>query len=162
MLFWIYFCLLNLVFVLQWISLHFFIVIASVLFDFPSNSEWNRPFHRSAFDYSPVDSDGLCNYWRDVPWKNIFNLGASAVRILAWVRCRFWQIACKRRYAYTKISIQYWFLYVKIIWICQCIRLFSCIVLVCLLLSFIVLSWSLPRCAALFFVYTEADFVAQP
>ena len=48
--------------------------------------------------------------------------------------CRPSQIACavttmnvlarKRHYAYTKIHVRYWFLYVKIIWIYQFVRLF--------------------------------------
>ena len=32
--------------------------------------------------------------------------------------------ACKQRYAYTEIRTQYWFLCVKIIWICECALLF--------------------------------------
>ena len=32
-----------------------------------------------AFNYSPVDWDGLFNYRRDVPWKSILNLDASFV-----------------------------------------------------------------------------------
>ena len=43
-----YFCLLTLVFDLQWHSLNYFIVIVSVSFDFPSNSEWNTSFHHHA------------------------------------------------------------------------------------------------------------------
>ena len=77
LLFWIYLCIVTLLFVLQWPSFHCFIVIASVSFDFLSNSEWNTPFHRSAFDFCPVDWDGLCNYLRDAPWKSILNLDTS-------------------------------------------------------------------------------------
>ena len=36
------------------------------------------PFHPIAYDYSRADWDGLCDHLRDVPWENIFKLGASA------------------------------------------------------------------------------------
>ena len=35
-------------------------------------------FHRIAYDYSCVDWDGLFDQLRDVPWVDIFKLGASA------------------------------------------------------------------------------------
>ena len=62
--------------------------------------------------------------------------------------------ARKRRYTCVKIRARHWFFYVKIIWICQWVLPFFlpffCPVLGCLLLSFIVLSCLLPRCAALY------------
>ena len=35
-------------------------------------------FHRTAYDYSCADWDGLHDHLRDVPWENIFKLSASA------------------------------------------------------------------------------------
>ena len=81
LLFWIYFYLLMLVFVLQWLSLYLEIVIM-LLSQFPLTSHqtqnWDAPFHRIAYDYSCAGWDGLCDHWRDVPWEVIFKLGASA------------------------------------------------------------------------------------
>ena len=51
-------------------------VVVSVSIDFPSNSQQDAPFHHIAHDYA--DWDGLCGLLRDVPWENIFKLGASA------------------------------------------------------------------------------------
>ena len=45
--------------------------------DFPSNSQRDAPFHRMAYDYS-ADSNGRCDNLRDIPWEDIFKLGASA------------------------------------------------------------------------------------
>ena len=42
-------------------------VIASVSIGFPSNSQWDVPFHHIAYDYSCVDWDGLHDHLRDVP-----------------------------------------------------------------------------------------------
>ena len=36
------------------------------------------PFHHIAYDYSRTDWDGVCDHLRDVPWEDIFKLGASA------------------------------------------------------------------------------------
>ena len=67
--------------------------------------------------------------------------------------------ARKRHYKWTKIRAWYWFLCVKIIWIYQCVLLFFFgYVLGCLLLSFIVLSSLLPRCAALIFCFNISRF----
>ena len=52
--------------------------VVSVSINFPSNSQQDAPVHRVAFDYSCADWDGLCDHLRDVPWEDIFNLGASA------------------------------------------------------------------------------------
>ena len=79
--FWIYLFLLKSVFVLQWLSLHWKILII-LLFQFALtfsiNSKWDAPFHGIACDYSPADWGGLCDHLRNVPWENIFKLGASA------------------------------------------------------------------------------------
>ena len=53
-------------------------VVVSVLIDFPSNSYRDALFHCIAYNYSRADSDSLCDHLRDVPWKNIFKVGASA------------------------------------------------------------------------------------
>ena len=57
-------------------------VVVSVSIDFPTNSQHiannNAPFHRIAYDYSRADWDGLRGHLRDVPWEDIFKLGASA------------------------------------------------------------------------------------
>ena len=53
-------------------------IVVSVSIDFPSNSQWDAPFHRIADDYSRADWGGLRDYLRDVPWEDIVKLGASA------------------------------------------------------------------------------------
>ena len=73
--FWIYLFLLTLVFVLQWLSLRWEILI--MLFQFPLTSQLihNRMYHHHiAYDYSCTDWDGLCDHLRDVPWEDIFKI----------------------------------------------------------------------------------------
>ena len=41
--------------------------VVSVSIDFPSNSQWDAPFNRIAYDYSHADWDGLHDLLRDVP-----------------------------------------------------------------------------------------------
>ena len=53
-------------------------VVVLVSIDFPTNSQQDAPFHCIAYDYSCADWDGLCIHLRDVPWEDIFKLGASA------------------------------------------------------------------------------------
>ena len=53
-------------------------VVVSVSIDFPSYSQQNASFHSIAYDYSRANWDGLCDHLRDVPWEDIFKLGASA------------------------------------------------------------------------------------
>ena len=53
-------------------------VVVSVPFDFPSNSQWNAPFHGIAYGYSHSDWDDLHDHLEDVPWEDIFRLSASA------------------------------------------------------------------------------------
>ena len=53
-------------------------IAVSVSIDFPSNSQRDAPFHHIAYDYSCADWGGLCDHLRDVPWEDIFQLGASA------------------------------------------------------------------------------------
>ena len=53
-------------------------VAVSVPIDFPSNSQRDAPFHCIDYDYSRADWDDLRDHLRDVPWEDIFKLGASA------------------------------------------------------------------------------------
>ena len=63
-------------------------VVVSVSIDFPTNSQQDAPFHRIAYDYSCADWDGLRDHLRDVPWEDIFKLGASAAasEFCEWVQ----------------------------------------------------------------------------
>ena len=63
-------------------------VAVSVSIDFPTNSQQDAPFHRIAYDYSRADWDGLRDHLRDVPWEDIFKLGASAAasEFCQWVQ----------------------------------------------------------------------------
>ena len=63
-------------------------VVVSVSIDFPSNSKRDAPFHCIAYDYSCADWDGLRDHLRDVPWEDIFKLGASAAasEFCEWVQ----------------------------------------------------------------------------
>ena len=80
LLFWIYFFLLLLVFVLQWLSLHWKILIMwlshfSLTFHQTQNEIW---FHCITYDRSCANWDGLHDHLRDVSLENIFKLSASA------------------------------------------------------------------------------------
>ena len=63
-------------------------VVVSVSIDFPINSKQDTPFHRVAHDYSRADWDGLRDHLREVPWEDIFKLGAStaASEFCEWVQ----------------------------------------------------------------------------
>ena len=89
LLFWIYFFLRTLVFVPQWLSLHWDILIMSL-------SQFSLTFHQIdtgmprligiTYDYSRADWDGLCDHLRDVPWGDIFQLStAAASEFRQWV-----------------------------------------------------------------------------
>ena len=54
------------------------LMVVSVSIDFPSNSQWDAPFHRIAYDYSCADWDSLHDHLRDVPLEDVFKLSASA------------------------------------------------------------------------------------
>ena len=62
--------------------------VVSVSIDFPSNSEQDAPFDRIAYDYSCADWGGLHDHLTDVPWEDIFKLGASAAasEFCEWVQ----------------------------------------------------------------------------
>ena len=53
-------------------------VVVSVSINFPSNYQRDTLFHRIACDYSCADWDGLRDHLRDIPWDDVFKLGASA------------------------------------------------------------------------------------
>ena len=63
-------------------------VVLSVSIEFPTNSQRDAPFQCIAYDYSRDDWDGLRDHLRDVPWKDIFKLGASgaASEFCEWVQ----------------------------------------------------------------------------
>ena len=63
-------------------------VVVSVSIDFPTNSQQDAPFHRIGVDYSRANWDGICYHLRDVPWKDIFKLSASAAasEFCEWVQ----------------------------------------------------------------------------
>ena len=62
-------------------------VVVTVSIDFPINSKQDALFHHVAYDYSDTDWDGLYDHLRDVLWKNIFKLSASAtaIKFCEWV-----------------------------------------------------------------------------
>ena len=63
-------------------------VVVSVSIDFQTNSQQDAPFHRIPYNYSCADWDGLRDHLRDVPWEDIFKLGASAAasEFCEWVQ----------------------------------------------------------------------------
>ena len=62
-------------------------VVVSVSIEFPVKLKQDAPFHRIAYDYSRADCDGLRDYLRDVPWKDIFKLNPTAVsECCEWVQ----------------------------------------------------------------------------
>ena len=64
---------LILVFVLQWFSLHWVILVmllSQFPINFPSNSR-DTSLHCIAYDYSRVDRVSLCDHLRDVPWEDL-------------------------------------------------------------------------------------------
>ena len=67
-------------------------VVVSVSIDFPTNSQEDAPFHRIAYDYSCADWNGLHHHLRDVPWEDIFKLGASAAasECCKWVQVKIY------------------------------------------------------------------------
>ena len=63
-------------------------VVVSVFIDFPSNSQQDASFHCIVYDYSCADWDRLRYHLRNVPWEDIFKLGASAAvsEFCEWVQ----------------------------------------------------------------------------
>ena len=67
-------------------------VVVSVYIEFPTNSQWNTPFHHIAYDYFCGDWDGLCDHLRDVPWEDILKLGASTASTASSEFCEWVQV----------------------------------------------------------------------
>ena len=65
-------------------------VVVSVSIDFSSNSQQDALFHCIAYDYSCADWNSLRDNSRDVPWEDIFKLGAfpAASDFYVWVQGR--------------------------------------------------------------------------
>ena len=61
--------------------------VVSVSIDFPSDSQWDVLFLCITYGYC-ADWDGLCDHVRDVPWEDIFKLGASAAasEFFEWIQ----------------------------------------------------------------------------
>ena len=87
-------------------------IVVSVSIDFPTNSQQDAPFHRIAYDYSRADWDGLRDHLRDVPWKDIFKLSASAAasEFCEWVRVGIDVYISHRKYKASFISMIFSFL----------------------------------------------------
>ena len=52
--------------------------VVSVSIDFPSNSQWDAPFHPTAYDYPCANWYSLHDHLRDVPWDDIIKFSTSA------------------------------------------------------------------------------------
>ena len=76
LLFWVFFFLMVLVLVLQWLSLHWKILIMMLSqFPFTFHHVHKRMSHFIALiKTSRADWDGLCDHLRDIPWEDIFKL----------------------------------------------------------------------------------------
>ena len=64
-------------------------VVVSISIVFPSYSQrGDALFHCITYDYSRADWEGLCDHLKDVPWEDIFKLGASATasEFCEWVQ----------------------------------------------------------------------------
>ena len=81
-------------------------VVVSVSIDFPSYSQQDAPFHHIAYDYSHADWDGLRDHLRDVPWEDIFKLGASAAasEFCEWVQVGIDVYIPHRKYQFIEIT----------------------------------------------------------
>ena len=84
--------------------------VVSVSIDFPTFSLRDAPFHRIAYDYSHADWDGLRDHLRDVPWENIFKLGASAAasEFCEWIQVGIDVYISHRKYQ-VKLHSSPWF-----------------------------------------------------
>ena len=82
---WIYLFLMTLVFVLQWFSHHLEILILLLSCTPLASFKLRRGgggeglfFHKTVFEYSHADWDGLCDHLRNILWEYVFKLGAIA------------------------------------------------------------------------------------
>ena len=74
----------------------------SVSINFPLNSQRDALFYHIAYDYSHADWDGLRDHLRDVPWEDIFKLGASAA---ASEFCEWVQVGTDAHIPYRKYQV---------------------------------------------------------
>ena len=81
-------------------------VVFSVSIDSPSNSKRDAPFYRIAYDSSRADWDGHHDHLRNVPWEDIFKLGASAAasEFCVWVQVGIDAYMPHRRYQVKPLS----------------------------------------------------------
>ena len=71
-------------------------VVVSVSIDFQTYSQHDAPFHCTAYDYSGVDWDGLCDHLRDVPWEEVpFSMRVS-IQSDSKIKLRQASNRCKR------------------------------------------------------------------
>ena len=84
--------------------------LVSVSIDFPSSSQWNVSFHCMAYDYSRANWDVFCDHLKDVPWEDIFKLGASAAasEFYDWVQVGIDVYIPQRKYQ-VKPHLSLWF-----------------------------------------------------
>ena len=63
------------------------------------------------YDYSRTDCNGLCNHLKDVPWEDVFKLGASAAasKFSEWVQIGIDVYIPHRKYQ-VKSNSSPWFL----------------------------------------------------
>ena len=117
LLFLIYFFLLKLAFDLQWLSLHWEILIhvASVSIDIPSNSQQDVPFHCIPYNYSHTDWNGLPDHLKDVPPLN------SVILLLVNFVCGF-RLQFIYIYIYIYVCI-YIYMYVCM-YVCMYVRMY--------------------------------------
>ena len=82
----------------------------SVSINFPSYSQQDASLHRIAYDYSCAEWDGVCDHLRDVPWKDIFKLSASAAasEFCEWVQVGIDVYTPHRKYQ-VKLHSSPWF-----------------------------------------------------
>ena len=104
----IYLFLVRLVFFLQWLSIHWDILIMLLSqFPFPLSIKFttgiSQPFHRIAYDYFRGDWDGLRDHLKDVPWEDIFKIVASAAtsEFCGWVQVRIDVYIPHRKYSHS-------------------------------------------------------------
>ena len=114
LLFWISIFLLRWVFLLQSLSLHLEILLS--LHWLSIKFKRDASLYCIAYDYSCADWDGLHNHLGDVPWDDIFKLGASAA---ASVFCEYVQVGVDV-YIPQKISGQASFISMLFICFCCC------------------------------------------
>ena len=73
-------------------------VVVSISIDFPpSNSKRDAPFHRTAYDYSYADWDGLLDHLGDVVWEDTA-VSAAAAKLCQRVQVKIDVYIAHRKY----------------------------------------------------------------